>query len=292
MTNEYSQQGVSVQWPVSSACIRNIMGKPAYVLIAHSSDPNRGRGEKYNVEVYISGVGDVDYSAGNPGLAAAKLYVSIPAYIPETIERKSNGTRLSVKSTYLEYTEIKSPDDFKAIHHEELVPNAFDLTVSHYFFTKKFYNNNPNDLGVEGERIVWNKQWWQDDNYYYAPISFSFTVANNAPSGDHNIYLHLVYKDCLRWYSNCATLKIHIKEWYEEDLIRALVIFAAFGSIVSGYYALNNLLGGFRAISGFAMIAVFAMSVYLTIKDLQKGRSNDFIEDHACIAAKPGSGQG
>jgi hypothetical protein len=234
MATENNQQGVLVAWPSAQKCIANMMGEPAYVLVAHSSDPNRGRGEKYTVEVYISGVGDVEI---------AKLYVSIPAYIPKTIKMdpEDERRRLTVKSTYLEYTEVKSPIDFKAIRREKLVSNAFDLTVPHYFFNRRFLNTDPRDLGVEGERIVWNKQWWLDD-YYYAPLSFSFTVANNAPSGDHNIYFHLVYKDCLRWYSNCTTLKIHIKQWYEGDCIRILVVLATIASIISGYFALSNLL--------------------------------------------------
>lgn len=244
MANEDSLRRILAQWSVNSACVANMMGEPAFVLIAHSSDPNKGRGEKYNVDVYISGVGDVDELPGEPGYAAAKLYVSIPAYLPETIKTESNGIRLSVKSKYPEYTEIKSPIDFKGVHREDLHTNVFDLTVPIYLFHRKFFNNNPNDLGVEGERIVWNKQWWRNDNYYYAPFSFSFTIANKAPSGDHNIYLHLVYRDCLKWYSNCATLKIHIKQWYENDGTRFLVILAAIASITSGLWALCNCFNG------------------------------------------------
>jgi len=222
------------------------MGEPAYGLIVHSSDPTCGRGDNYKVDVYISGVGDVDYLAGNRGLAAAKLYVSIPAYIPETIKRdpKDERIRLTVKTIYPEYTDIETPIDFKAIHREEFHTNVFDLTMPHYFFDRKFRNNDPTDLGVEGERILWNKQWWIEDNYYYAPLSLSFTVANNAPSGDHNIYLHLVYRDGLRWYSNCATLKIHIKQWYENDGTRFLVMLAAIASIISGLWALCNCFNG------------------------------------------------
>jgi len=210
-----------------------MMGEPAYVLIVHSSDPTCGRGDNYNVEVYISGVGDVEL---------AKLYVSIPPYIPDTIKIDPDGRRLTVKTKTFRYTEIVSPNFFKEkLDKNDLHPNVFDLTIPHYFFNRKFYNNDPNDLGVEGERITWDKQWWLDD-YYHAPISFSFTVANDAPSGDHNIYLHLVYKDCLRWYSNCATLKIHIKQWYEEDCIRILVVLATIASIISGCFALSNLI--------------------------------------------------
>lgn len=206
------------------------MGEPAYTLIVHSSDPTQGRGDNYNVEVYISGVGSVDL---------AKLYVSIPTYIPETIEIRPDGTRLAVKCNYLEFTEIKSPIYSKANLKNDPQPSTFDLTVPHYFFNRKLLNIDPNDLGVEGERIRWDKQYWT--GIHYAPFSFNFKIARNAPSGDHNIYLHLVYKDCLRWYSNCATLKIHIKQWYEEDLIRALVILAAVASMISGYYAFYNL---------------------------------------------------
>jgi len=233
VTNKDGLQRVSAQWTASSACMQNMMGEPAYVLIAHFSDPDKGRGEKYIVDIYISGVGDVDELLGDSGYAAAKLYVSIPDYLPETIERKSNGIRYSVKSKYTKYTEIKSSDDFEGIHHEELHTNVFDLTLPIFLFHRRFLDNNPNNLSVEGERIVWNKQWWQEENYYYAPFSFSFTVANKAPSGDHNIYLHLAYRDCLKWYSNCTTLKIHIRRWYEQDYIQFLVVVAAFATMIS-----------------------------------------------------------
>ncbi|MDD4690560.1 MAG: hypothetical protein PHE51_12570 [Eubacteriales bacterium] len=242
MTTEDSPRGVLAQWQVSSACMRNTMGEPAYVLIAHSSDPNKGRGEEYNVEVYISGIGDVDELPGEPGYAAAKLYVSIPAYLPETFKRETNGIRLSVKSKYTEYTEIKSQIDFKGILREGSHTTTFDLTVPIYLFHRKFLDDNPYNLGVEGERIVWDKQWWRDNNFYYAPFSFSFTVANNAPSGDHNIYLHLVYRDCLKWYSSCATMKIHIKRWYEKDYMQLLVLIAASVTIILACYDLWKLI--------------------------------------------------
>ncbi|NLE25792.1 MAG: hypothetical protein GX625_10725 [Clostridiaceae bacterium] len=241
MAPENNQKRILASWPASPNCKGNMMGEPAYVLIAHSSDPNKGRGEEYNVEVYISGIGDVDELPGEPGYAAAKLYVSIPAYLPETFKREPNWVRLSVKSKYTEYTEIKLLNDFKGILREGSHTSAFDCTVPLYLFHRKLLDNNPNNLGVEGERMVWDKQWWKDTNYYYAPFSFSFTVANNAPSGDHNIYLHLVYRDCLRWYSNNITLKIHIKQWYEEDYIHFLAILAALASIVSAFYALYNI---------------------------------------------------
>jgi hypothetical protein len=241
MTAEDSPRGVLVHWPTGPECMQNMMGEPAYALIAHSSDPNKGRGEEYNVEVYISGNGDVDELLGEPGYAAAKLYVSIPAYLPETIKREPNGLRLSVKSKYTEYTEIKSPIAFKGILSKGLHTNTFDLTIPIYFFNRRFLDTNPHNLSVEGERIIWDKQWWQDSDYYYAPFSFSFTVANNAPSGDHNIYLHLVYRDCLKWYSNSATLKIHIRQWYETDWIQIFVVIAALATMISAWCDLSTL---------------------------------------------------
>lgn len=193
-----------------------MMGEPAYMLIVHSSDPTKGKGDEYGVEVYISGVGDVE---------VAKLYVSIPAYIPETIEMDPDGRRLTVKARILKQ--------------EDLHPNSFDLTIPNYLFNRKFFNSDPNDLGVEGERVTWDDRSWE--KLHYSPLYFIFTIANDAPCGDHNIYLHLVYKSCLRWYSNSATVKIHIKRWYEQELIQLFVIIAALASIISGCYALYNI---------------------------------------------------
>jgi hypothetical protein len=239
-----------ISWSVTPDCIRNMMGEPAYVLIVHSSDPSCGRGDNYKVEVYISGAGDVDQFKK---VSLAKLYVSVPAYIPKTLEILEKGPneiiRLSVEAKYLEYTSIepsRNPNtsmepNFKAKLNKTRHTNAFDITLPHYLFGKKFFNTDPKDLGVEGERIIWDKEYWKED-YYAPPLSFNFNVAGNAPPGDHNIYLHLVYKSCSKWYSSSAILKIHIKQWYEEDTIRALVISAAIGSIISGCYALYNLL--------------------------------------------------
>jgi hypothetical protein len=128
MAAENNRRGVLVSWPVSPACIWNMMGEPAYVLIVHSSDPTCGKGDNYKVEVYISGAGSVDL---------AKLYVSIPAYIPETIEILPDGRRLTVKTKQPEYTEIISSRDFKAkLDENNLHSNVFDLTVSHYLFIR------------------------------------------------------------------------------------------------------------------------------------------------------------
>ena len=151
------------------------------MLIAHSSDPTRDRGDSYTVEIYISGVGDVEL---------AKLYISIPAYIPETLQVDQDGTRLSVETRQLEFT---SPDFLKAKEITQRHTNVFSLTVPLYIFNRTILDVDPDHLGIEGERIRWDKRFWL--GIHYAPFSFSFKVAENAPPGDHNIYLHLVYKD-------------------------------------------------------------------------------------------------
>lgn len=211
---------------------RNPTGEPAYVLIVHSSDLTCSKGDEFTMDIYISGAGNVDL---------AKLYVSIPSYIPETIKIRPDGMRENVKLTYLEPTEITS----KKVNNEaseEFLPSVFDLTLPSYFFKHKFLDNDPTHLGVQGERIQLDPRYGKKS--YHAPISFSFSIAKYAPPGDHNIYLHLVYKDGSKWYSNSTVLKIHIKQWYENDGTRFLVMLAAIASVISGLWALCNCFNG------------------------------------------------
>jgi len=208
--------------------IRNFMGEPAFQLIAHSSDPTKGRGDEFVIEIYISGAGNLDL---------AKMHVSIPSYIPKTIEILPDGTRKSVLIKQIMHKYAGS-DEAEVI--PEIVPAVFSVGIANYMFGRSLRSKDPTDLTNEGEVRKFNGQKiWVEK--YYPPLSISFTISRDAPPGDHNIYLHLVYRDMLRWYSDKATLKVHIKQWYEEEWIRYLAILAAIASILSGLNALHNI---------------------------------------------------
>jgi len=48
------------------------------------------------------------------------------------------------------------------------------------------------------------------------PFVINFTIADNAPAGDHVITINHYYKYGDRWYLDKNELKIHVNAWYEK----------------------------------------------------------------------------
>jgi hypothetical protein len=54
-----------------------------------------------------------------------------------------------------------------------------------------------------------------------APITFGFTVDDNAPEGDHEIFIILYYKNGKQWYQSQELVKIHVNSWHEQHFNRS-----------------------------------------------------------------------
>ena len=65
-----------------------------------------------------------------------------------------------------------------------------------------------------------------------APITFEFTVDDNAPEGDHEIFIILYYKNAKQWYQSQELVKIHVNSWPEQHIYLSSVLITLLAAIV------------------------------------------------------------
>jgi len=194
-------------------------GEPSYKLVIRTDSPTVDKEKDFNFDVFFSGAGDVDH---------AKLFVLIPYYLAAIIRPSGDDQRLPSKMmpravvTYWDVTlgAASLPDGLRKVTGmkwtEQPVQNLFCITLPSIFFSKFVRTDEAPNPGftcsgeMEGD---------------YPPLTCRFKIARDAPPGDHEIVLNLVYRDAygkLKWFSDKASLKIHIKKWYETEEIQVL----------------------------------------------------------------------
>ena len=175
-------------------------GEPSYSLFTFSDSMTVNNREDILIGLFISGAGDVD---------AGKLRVSIPDYIVKNNE---------VFSTHFGYGNNKILDSTVTTSE-----SGFGSTLA----VDLFYNKNDMGLFNFGEIAIIH------NNTKKAPISFSFSIDNNAPSGDHTISILLFYKNGGKWYKSEKEIIIHVRHWYEKEYVQYLSIFLIGVNIIS-----------------------------------------------------------
>jgi|WetSurMetagenome_2_1015567.scaffolds.fasta_scaffold01451_20 hypothetical protein len=178
-------------------------GDPSYTLEIETNNNQLNQGDNFIMNLYISGVGSVNYS---------QLRISIPPYI--------------VKNSTVKFKSLLDESE-KTIHYPIITTRLRDVWF-------KNYTNSFADYGG----VYWTKNDTQE-----APYTVSFTVPDNAPSGDQYIDLALYYKYNDKWYMDKQILPIHILYWYEKELMQYLAIIALIGSIIgslTGIYKFIN----------------------------------------------------
>lgn len=182
-------------------------GIPSYTIITNSDTFVANQEDHISINIFIAGAGDVE---------ANKFEVSIPPYlIKDSVEEEDfftiNNTYVVDEAHYPKYPQKIS-----------IWQNKFTKILPDYFF-----NNNPNFINS----TLINTGDLQISKTLSAPLTIDFTIADNAPPGDHEITLNLWYKNASQWYNSQSNIKIHIKYWYESDYLQYLV-YASIGIII------------------------------------------------------------
>ncbi len=171
-------------------------GEPAYALLIHANDPHLRKGDNFDSVIEISGAGDVSH---------AKITISLPEYI------------IDGNIIFTQRIDSRNPQTITALS----PPLFIDLPI--ILFTNALYTINP----ANGQASLCNVgERYNEDNGLKRPLlSFSFKIADDAPEGDHKIFLNLSYKSKGGiWQVDKQSITIHINHWYENEKIKYLII--------------------------------------------------------------------
>ncbi len=171
-------------------------GEPHYSTLINIGDPHVDGGDKFRIEIFISGAGDVDLS---------KILIDVPRVVTK------NG---KVKLTALNYQTI-DPDN-RTVH------GAIDVKDEE----SRFYLFLPSIwymlIAEDGDYLSPKPQIFGESAYiingtYYAPYTIDFVVNDKASAGDYDIHIDYMYKSSGKWYQDSKIIKLHVNNWYERD---------------------------------------------------------------------------
>lgn len=158
-------------------------GMPAYCLIIDAASPVVDPGDEFDIKFYISGAGDVDLG---------QISVTVP---PEIV--KDDRTLFSY---------VYSMTDKGRVEHDNETKNArFQSRLASICYKRYFFNDSKLPILI-GEASYKGRP----------PFLINFTIADNAPAGDHTITIIHFYKYLGKWYSDKNELEIHVNAWYEK----------------------------------------------------------------------------
>jgi hypothetical protein len=176
------------------------IGDPSYALEIETSNNKLNPGDDFEMDLRVSGAGSVD---------ASKIRVSIPFYIVQN--SKIDTHTLRYKNNSETYT-----DDWST----GTATSFFIMPPNEYF---KNRNDSFASFGEIYNSIGGKKR---------GPISIKFTLRDDAPRGDQNIYTILYYKHDDKWYIDKQVVPIHNKYWYEGDRLQYLALLALAGGLI------------------------------------------------------------
>jgi hypothetical protein len=188
---------VSVIGPIMDDATK-FSGDPCYTLETQMINGPVNQGDDFNASFYISGAGN----ANN-----CRLRISIPKNIIE------NGRFIWT------YPENESPGKQASLNNinfklKKVAQNGtiLDMDISHIFI--KGQNTTFANIGSIGVL---------DNGTFYPPFNIEFKIAKDAPAGDHNIYITLLFKNQDQWQMEKQTIPIHVRYWYESKWLQIFV---------------------------------------------------------------------
>jgi len=176
-------------------------GNPSYILETQVTNGPVNQGDDINVSFFIPGAGNID---------SCVLRISIPPYLIK-------GKRFAWR-----YPVINSQGK-ELYEKDEINRTTLEMDIS-YIFGKCPYPSSANigSFGVLNRDIP------------YPPFNIDFQIADEAPAGDHNIYISLLYKNKDQWQMEKQSIPIHVRYWYESKWLQILVWIALFlGTLAS-----------------------------------------------------------
>ncbi len=196
-------------------------GIPSFSLFTYSNDLVVNAGETVSIEMFISGVGDVE---------ANKLVFTVP---PNIIEGEN------ITETY--YFPAERTNETPTIR---LIHSGTD-----FYLEKEYFMYDSSKSGVF-------MNFGEETHGGEEPLNLSFTINSSAPPGDYVISTVLFYKSGSQWYQSERNITIHIRSFFEQNMYLILVLFLSvlgiilneeFVKVVQGIYdRLRKLYGRLR----------------------------------------------
>lgn len=176
-------------------------GDPSYTLETQVTNGPVNQGDDINVSFFMPGAGNIDNCV---------LRISIPPYLIK-------GKRFAWR-----YPVIDSQGK-ESYERDEINRTTLEMNIS-YIFGRGPYPARAN-IGSFG---VLNS------GTSYPPFNIDFQIADDAPAGDHSIYISLLYKNKGQWQMEKQVVPIHVRYWYESKWLQGLVWIAlGLGALVS-----------------------------------------------------------
>jgi hypothetical protein len=185
--------------PVVSGDDIDLGGEPSYSLLIETSNKQLNHGDSFEIELSIAGLGDVEVS---------DFVVSIPAELPR--DKKIKFTEIVLipigNNTY-HHIATKTNQSSRFWY---LIPNIF-------YQLPEINQTNHSGMFSGASPLPVGQARFTIDAYDYAPFTIDFIIADDAPSGDHEMPITYNYKSNGKWYQDKEYIKIHINRFYETN---------------------------------------------------------------------------
>lgn len=186
-------------------------GDPSYTLETQVINGPVNPGDDINISFFMPGAGNLDNCI---------LRISVP---PNLVEGKRFAWRYPVIDSQGKESYEKG----------EITRTTLEMNIS-YIFGKGPYPARAN-IGSFG---VLN------GGASDPPFNISFRIANDAPRGDHSIYISLLYKNKGQWLMEKQSIPIHVRYWYESGWLQWAVYLALALGAMASLTRLIEFLGG------------------------------------------------
>lgn len=244
-------------------------GVPSYSIIIYQKYYEVNKGDIVNFSIHITGVGDVDANKLRifipPNIVKEKIELKEYRYLcgwNNLSESDSYRLRKFLKKNYdvdwVENANISKSNDSKIIIISKDKKNSAEIMYDekNEKVTMKLSDDRTCDLYEEKKSIFYLDSYALDNFFgtslsasyfkYYslgelqfggdgggeAPITFEFTVDDNAPEGDHEIFIILYYKNEKQWYQSQELVKIHVNSWHEQHIYQFPVLITVLAALV------------------------------------------------------------
>jgi len=210
-----------------------------FILSPRIRNPSINPGEVIEIDVHITGFGDVPTDI--------KLNTSYPASILKTDEKgyvgfaqtcvivgKDRNNKIgSIATGNTKLKDSKTGETMPAIQKfpQSQTGSTFTLNEGFFLSSQTISKLQGKKTDVRDKRIVGESSW---DGY--PPIYIKLNTSTDAPSGDHNIKLTLFYHDGNMIQSDQRDVGVHIKSGIEQHqkLLQGVAIIVGFIALISG----------------------------------------------------------
>lgn len=181
------------------------IGKPVYELYSYTKYIETDRETEVQVEYFLTGVGQVN---------ANKIRISVPP----AICKNANVTYQTIEGNW---SEIES-GQYGGKLETRLYPNEgaqLGGWLPPYYFTMDKEDSIFNYGGKPWQRVnntISVASYSDSKATMITPITVSFTIAKDAPTGDYEVLFFVFYEYDNVWYSTQESVTVHIRHWYEQ----------------------------------------------------------------------------